>query len=393
MPISREAWTLPRWARTTGGVDQGSPDVEAPPSQQMDDGWLADDVPVRSWWNWVWRESYKGLLYLTDALFARDPLTTIPRGQLGESFDHETATGEITILTGTGQIQGQLYEFAETTVSLPVQSAVTLMHRIIVARLVAGVPTIAKVDGVSNAVDPTLLTHDIPLWRVKMATGATSYTVEDMREFGKLEVDRIVADKTLIASGGSTWELRDSGGSPALAYSPTTDEVQLGALSWKLEGGFTRTGIVVSERVRRKTLHPAHFAFVSGAAVRELEGLRLASSSDDCTHPIEEFPPGSVIRFVDIAYTTPNNTNGAVIILQCRSRLTGLVVWQSITNITNVAAATTRVKSALINQEVLQDHMFVMEVAAGSNHDITIHSVSIEYHDEYPFRSLTAFDP
>lgn len=68
--------TFPRWA-TDDQVDviSGQSNVEEPPEDRKDAGWVRHEVPPRQWLNWVARQTYLALQYFEDS-----------RGQL-ESYD------------------------------------------------------------------------------------------------------------------------------------------------------------------------------------------------------------------------------------------------------------------------------------------------------------------
>lgn len=202
MAIDFTEFTLPRWARTALGVDVTDPnDAVEPPGQQKDTGWVETDTPSYNLWNWMWRETYKSLLYLVERAgeirsapqVARSGLATTP------NFDfHSNMTigsnfaGNPVINAGTAFIDGHSYNFPQTTVTVATQSTLASMLSYIVAELVGGVPTITLVRGTVNATLPTLTDQQVPLYSFAQGAGIqTLLTVQDERQFGVVDVDRV----------------------------------------------------------------------------------------------------------------------------------------------------------------------------------------------------------
>lgn len=378
MPVSRHTWFLPRWARTALGVDETT-NVTEPPSQQKDSGWDPSDTPVLDWWNWMWRETHKGLLYLVE--FVEGLVTTDTLTWKGKSadFGRTDGSGQVTIATGVVVIDGVRYVVPQTIIAVPVQTAQAVMHRFIAARLSGGVPVLAMYNGASTGVDPAVPDGDAPLWRLRQDTGSATWASDDIREWGAIEIGRVMTQHLQIA---------DRTGLDVFRYDWRDDKIRTGYAVWQLSLPVDSAGASVSQRNLRKTIHPGFgMLVIAGAPVRTVEGLRFASSSDDAFCAIHEFPPHAVIRYFAIRYTVPDATNALTAILRCHSRLDGSIVWTETLTVANASAGTRALKSPVIDELVSEDHMLIIELTAGANHDITVHSVTVEYACDYPFEA------
>ena len=215
MPASRDTITLPRWGRTAAGVDAGSPGVVEPSSQKKDTGWVENvDTPNPSWWNWLHRETGKMLEYL-EALVqgvtaVDDQILRTQKsagGTLTRTADYTVSVSELEVLIG-----GALYVIPTTSLDHGTQSSLATMHRIIVAELNSGSPRFFVVDGTVDATDPTLTVGQIPLHRIRQASGAggANAPTDDLRVFGILSAGSLTVDTTadiggiLQVSGGNT---------------------------------------------------------------------------------------------------------------------------------------------------------------------------------------------
>lgn len=356
MGVSYEKWTAPRWARTTGGVDEGSPEVIEPASQQKNVGWLSTDTPVREWWNWMWREAYKGLLYLSGWFEDGLPVTTLARSgkALLSQFDLAVGTQQVAIDPGTAFIDGKRYEFPTTVVLSETQFTQATMHRIVVATLVGSTPTITRVDGITSGVDPVLAADEIALWRIEQLLGDPTFTTTDLRKWGRVDVDELTAETVY---GQFVM---------AEAYEPD--------------------GTEQTTRYLRHTLHAAAMKVDQGSPSPSTSGMSLTTASDQLSDTVS-FPPGSTITKIQGAFTTDDATNDVTFQLLCRNRITGAPVDNWSVTLGALPAANYK-GTATVDHEVAEDEVFLVMVNAGTNHDVVVHSVVVEFTNTRPFASF-----
>lgn len=388
MPVSRNAWFLPRWARTALGVDETT-NVTEPPSQQKDSGWDPADTPVLDWWNWMWRETHKGLLYLTEWVegFASATNSLTRAGKAAGHFARTDGAGQATIATGVFVLDGVRHVVPQTIMAITVQSAQAVMHRFIVARLSGGTPVIAMYNGASTGVDPALVAGDVPLWRIRQNTGSATWSADDLREWGSLQLGRLLVENLWLGTS-------EAGvGSPVLTWDNPERVLHIGPFPVNLDFAKSAAGATLDKRQRRKIIHCGHHAGIysaSGVTAGLVTGLQFTSAAGAVVYGFEEFDPGSTISYFDIRYTAPDGTNGFTATLRAHSRLTGAEVWQQQVTVTNIAAGTRGLKSALINQLLTEDQVVTLQIQAGANHDVTIHSATVEYGTNRPFEGFAS---
>ena len=383
--VSRQSWTLPRWARTSSGVDQGSPDVVEPPSQQKNVGWLSTDNPVREWWNWIWRETHKGLLYFDEWVTNAFPANQLARtGEVAGQFGCTTGSQQAAIGSGTAFIAGNRYEFPATVVLANTQSSQAVMHRIVVARLVAGVPTIVLLDGPSSGVDPTLLAGDVALWRLKQNTGsATIASTNDLREWGVYEGSRVSADDELSVTAPNFW-VGPVGTEMLRIYESGANvvaEIRSDAThSWVFTGG------VGGYRVRRIAVHGSLFVPTVGTPSRNDVGVALAASTDVLRFAVPELPANALLHKLQVGYSAGSGTNDATISVIHHDAESGSILYSESIVLNNESSGTRTETKTLIDTPI-SDGTVTLKIAAGTNHGITVHSVTLEIWQPDPFAS------
>ncbi len=199
MGLSRHLWSLPRWARTALGVDDTT-NVTEPPGGSKDTGYtaLGGGTPriSRQFVNWLHREAAKGLIYVED-WFANHTNTAnylVRAGKAGGAGAASGTSGTTNTTEFEAVVEGASYVFPATAVSIPVQATLATMHRIIVGRVTAGVPSVVLVDGTVNATDPAIGSNEVAIHRARQNSGSATYNLDDLRIYGDLRVDRLHVD-------------------------------------------------------------------------------------------------------------------------------------------------------------------------------------------------------
>lgn len=390
MAVSFEDVNFLRWARSASGVNvTDTNEVDEPPGGSKDTGFTdggGSDTFYRNWVNWFFQTIGVVFEYFRDALDAHQ-LGGPQLARAGKTTGTANATGtsgSTTVTEHTIILNGRAYIVPETVVPVAVQNTLPTMHRIIVGRLVATVMTLVLVDGTVDAEDPTLNTGDVALWRVVQATGSSTYTLQDMRRWGEQSIDRgVIEDDFRVGLSGAEAFLWDRAGDTILMGG----DLSLQRI-YQGDTGATLSGV----RLNRKTCDASAFiaragapTFVGGAGVTLTTGSDVIEFGGGLS-----FPPGSRIKNVEIAYSTTSGTNGMTLIFSALNRTNGVPLQTALGIIEDTAAGTGHTHREAFDRVVGPDESYSLRIDARTNHGMEIHSVVIEYEDNYPFRGWPA---
>lgn len=390
MGISFEDWTVVRWARTAAGVDvTDSADIQEPAGGSKDTGFTSgggSDNFWRQWFNWFFQNIGKGLEYLVALFDGLDLPAQVARSEISTGgADITGLSGSSTIAAHQVIVAGRLYDVPETVVSVPVQSSLAVMHRLVVTRISGGVPSVVLLDGTAEASDPNVATTEVKLWRLVQETGVATYTSEDLREYGVYAASRVEADQDLIAPN----RVLLGAGGESVDLDPARPEfARVGGL-WRITAAKDADGNDISKRHGHIALDPLDFISVGGSPTIDADdGVTLTTSGDIVSSKSLQFPPGARVSKVTVNYTVSNSLNGIAFILFRRARQSAtrqLVDQNSDANVTGAGFYELETTAPPIDHEVLRDSAYTLQVQAGASHNVTIIGALIEYEWEYPF--------
>jgi hypothetical protein len=206
---SRHNLRIPRWGDNDAGTVQ-SVHVTEPSGGVKDTGWIPGPVNaggtgiVGPWWNWLHYMAGQFFRYLdlrAALLWTRPSL--MPGSAAGECAVTIGAGMSVNVATGRVMILGGMHS-VPAVVGLALDPAHATLSRIdlVVARIVAAVPTYAVISGTPGATPapPLPLFGDVVLAQafVLPAAGAP-FLILDLREFGALDIDAIRVTRNLYA--------------------------------------------------------------------------------------------------------------------------------------------------------------------------------------------------
>lgn len=233
---SRDGFKYPRWGSTTGDVPTAY--AAEPPGQKKDDGWEPGvDKPTGEWWNWLHQQTYYFLRYIEGTWLRRWTEPHLFRSEKGTSAADVSAGVGLSVDVVTAQVWMEGFQFtvpAATNLALAAADPTNDRFDLVVARVVAGMPTYAVITGTPAAspAEPSPLADDVPIARVRVnATATVPGSIAYRREYGVLELDKVRADSELIVG--------DDSGNPVLRANESQQVFMLegGAGSWDVGNG------------------------------------------------------------------------------------------------------------------------------------------------------------
>ena len=321
---------------------------------------------------------------------------------------------------GTAFIEGERYWFPRTEMLVAVQTTLDVMHRLIVAEVINGEPSIGLVDGTVNDTMPTLSSNQLLLYRIRQERDNDNFALVDHRMFGHLEADEAEFPESFEAGKQgremlfrvgyetdytSTVARRDSPtrfqiGFPArraLTYGlkeDSTDEYETSAYidRWKLDSNSALpTELEEWPQVFRYVMVGAEFAPILGPATRSEQSVEITSTwfgSYICT--LNHLPYGARILAVEIRTTVTDMDPNAQVRLQRRS-IQGSTV-ENIVTVQPAPVSGTSVVRVAVPGEVTVDEDSYFTVRASrlklsESTDTTLHHVIVEYANGYGWPS------
>jgi hypothetical protein len=391
-----------RWGETAGGASV-SVNVVAPSSGKQDTGWIpGSDGIVGEWWNWLHWAARVAFRYVENFFGLDLVYNHVLTGAAGtEGVITDGAGLSINVSSARCWIGGAMYT-VPAAVNLALAAADPSDPRLdLVYARATGSPAVPSYAVVTGTPDPSVPTPALPAGgcaigtvRVNAAAVAPG-TKLSLREFGGLQMDRLIARKRI--------DVGDIGGTPAVTIRDTAGIVvgdPANPTFWAIGGDFvmvdpTLFGFSGGASITRKCdLSPADFTGVHGggfavvgADSADNYNLTVFSAGTlELIAPVQ-VPNGATIKAFR-AYGEKVGTGDVTVSLIARSKIGGSF------SPTNIDTTGKPIGTFMVEQtglSVLVDQSFVYFIRlvfSAVAQPVKVWAAEVEYTEINPFDSL-----
>jgi hypothetical protein len=398
---SRETVPNFRWGETAGGASVSANVVE-PPSGQKDVGWAPGDGLVAGWWNfcaWAARVAFR---YLENWLGLDLPYNHVLTGAASTEGVVTNGAGlSVNVSSSRCWIGGSMYVVpAAANLALAAADPSDPRLDLVYARTTGSpaVPSYAVVTGTPDPATPTpaLPAGGCPIATVRVNAAAVAPgTKSSIREFGAIQMDRLIARKRIDVgdiSGTPGVTIRDTAGivvgdpSDPTFWAIGGDFVYVDPALFGFSGGSHITRTFDLSSADFVPVHGGGTAFVSPDPTDNYNVVPFSAGTLEMLAAVR-IPNGATIRAFR-AYGEKTGTGEVTVSLIARSKIGGSF------SFTPIDTTLEPIGTVMIEQtglSVLVDQTFVYFIRLAFSavaQPVKIWAAEVEYTEVNPFKSL-----